>query len=160
MIRARTADLLAETASVLTNARGEFTTPELPRSNGITVSAPGFKQQGDALVNVNLNDAVFELTASNDPAPEPVRFEGIGMTLNMNSAAPSAMSVIEGSPAERAGVLPGDVIVSVDGLPAGKDLNELVKRIRGPSGTAVRIGFERAGKPFELVIRRRLISPM
>ncbi len=114
MIRARSADLTRETASVLTNARGEFTTPPIPKTNGITVSAAGFRQRGDAVVNLNLNNAVFELTASNEPAPKSAPFDGIGMTLDMQKQGPVARDVIEASPAERAGVLPGDRILTVD----------------------------------------------
>lgn len=163
MIRVRAPDLQSETASVLTNARGEYVTPPIPKTHGITASAAGFRERGDAVSNLNMGNAVFELTPApaNDVPPQPQPpFEGIGMTIDMSSGRPTAASLVEASPAERAGVLRGDVIVSVDGVPAGADMNALVGRIRGPAGTPVQIVFERGGRPFELVIRRRQISPM
>jgi len=146
---------------VLTNARGEFTTPAVPRTHGITVSAPGFRQRGDAISNLDVSNAVFELTASTEPPPQGMQpFDGIGMTIDMSTGKPRAFAVFEASPAERAGVMRGDQIISVDGVPAGADVGVLVQRIRGPAGTPVRIVFERRGQIIDLSIRRRQISPM
>ena len=65
----------------------------------------------------------------------------------------------EGSPAERAGVQAGDQILTVDGVSvAGQDINAVVGRIRGPSGSAVVVGFQRGAQSFELTIRRRLLT--
>jgi len=71
---------------------------------------------------------------------------GIGIVLDQRTAAPTILSVIDGSPADRVGLRAGDVIVSVDGtdtarLPEG----ELADRIRGAPGTVVSLGIERAG---------------
>ncbi len=161
-LRVRSPDVAHETASVMTNARGEYATPPVPKSHGVTASAPGYRERGDAIANLNPSHAVWELTRSepNDRPPRSESFEGIGMTLKMVDGRPAAAGIIEGSPAERAGVLVGDSILSVDGEPSGGDMNALVSRIRGPAGTEVRIGFQRAGRQFELVIRRRQISPM
>ena len=72
---------------------------------------------------------------------------GIGIVLDQRAAAPTILSVIDGSPADRVGLRAGDVIVSVDGtetarLPEG----ELADRIRGAPGTVVSLGIERAGE--------------
>ena len=67
--------------------------------------------------------------------------------------------VSEGSPAERAGVQAGDQILTVDGVAvAGQDINTVVGRIRGPSGSPVVLRFQRGGQTFELTIRRRLLT--
>jgi carboxyl-terminal processing protease len=56
------------------------------------------------------------------------------------------LAPIEGSPADRAGVKSGDVIVSVDGKdPSAEPLDKLVKRLRGAPGSHVKIGVRRAG---------------
>ena len=48
------------------------------------------------------------------------------------------VSVIEGSPAEKRRILPGDITVAVDGEPvAGHTVDEIVEAVRGPAGTEV-----------------------
>ena len=47
----------------------------------------------------------------------------------------------------------------VDGVPvAGQDLNTVVSRIRGPSGSPVMLRFRRGAQEFELTIRRKLLT--
>ena len=57
--------------------------------------------------------------------------------------------VLAGSPADRAGVLVGDVIVSVDGA-AVKGFSDATFRIRGASGTPVVLQLRRNGAPLTL----------
>lgn len=69
------------------------------------------------------------------------------------------VSTIAGSPAERAGVLPGDRIVHVDGATvAGRDVDEVTALVRGPAGTEVTVGLDRAGGVVELTIVRAAID--
>ena len=76
-------------------------------------------------------------------------FEGIGAYLSQN---PDTMVVtvtrpIPDSPAEKAGILAGDILVEVDGENVeGDDLNVTVAKIRGKAGTKVNIGVKREGR--------------
>ena len=76
-------------------------------------------------------------------------FEGIGAYLSQN---PDTMVVtvtrpIPDSPAEKAGILAGDILVEVDGENVeGDDLNVTVTKIRGKAGTKVNIGVKREGR--------------
>lgn len=86
-------------------------------------------------------EAFDDLNASLDGG-----FSGIGVVLEEGSAGVTVVSVIEGSPADRAGVQEGERIVSVDGEPV-EDLpiNAIVERVKGEAGTDVVLGF--AGGP-------------
>ena len=72
------------------------------------------------------------------------------------------VGVIEGSPAEAAGLQVGDVTVSVDGESViGWTSDEVVSRVRGPVGTQVVLGVERDGEFLELTITRdRIVVPV
>ncbi|RME71311.1 MAG: S41 family peptidase [Chloroflexi bacterium] len=65
-------------------------------------------------------------------------FFGIGATVGIRDGLPVIVSPFDGSPADQAGLKPGDIIIEVDGedvttLP----LNDVVDRIRGEEGTEV-----------------------
>ena len=58
-----------------------------------------------------------------------------------------------GSPAENAGVLPGDVLIAVDGtFLTGQNVDEVVKQVAGPKGTKVEIEVIRIGEPESIVL--------
>jgi carboxyl-terminal processing protease len=68
------------------------------------------------------------------------RFEGVGMTVDQVDDGLAVISVYEGSPADRGGLKPGDVITHVDGRSiAGASSEESTTQIKGPAGTAVRL---------------------
>ena len=74
------------------------------------------------------------------------RVVGIGVVLDQRSRAPLVISVVDGSPASRAGLRTGDIIVSVDGVATARlPLGELADMVRGEPGTTVTLGVERAG---------------
>lgn len=69
-------------------------------------------------------------------------FEGIGAYVEMKDGYPTIVSPIDGSPAQAAGVQPGDVILAVNGNDiTGLPLSEVVQQILGPAGTDVTITF-------------------
>lgn len=64
--------------------------------------------------------------------------EGIGVEIQSQDGQVVIVAPIDGSPAKRAGLQPGDVIVAVDGEPlAGLGLEEVIARVTGPAGTTV-----------------------
>lgn len=67
------------------------------------------------------------------------QFGGIGATLRTDEQGRIALQPSRGSPAERAGVQPGDLLLAVDGvaLPERPDVDQTVARVRGEPGTKV-----------------------
>jgi len=66
------------------------------------------------------------------------QFEGVGIHVETKQGRVVIVAPIDGSPAHQAGVLPGDVIMQVDGQDVtGVPLDEVVRRVRGPAGTKV-----------------------
>jgi carboxyl-terminal processing protease len=69
------------------------------------------------------------------------------------------IATIPDSPAEDAGLRPGDVLVSVEGEPlAGITFDEATARVRGEEGTEVMIGIERDGETFEVTLERKSVT--
>lgn len=87
--------------------------------------------------------------------------EGIGAELTVRDTLVIIVTPLKGSPAERAGLLPKDVILEVDGQSTeGWSLTQVVSHIRGPKGTTVRIRVGREGaktQPPEFTIVREAI---
>ena len=75
------------------------------------------------------------------------RFEGIGAHVSMNADGRLLIvAPIADSPAERAGIRPGDIILEVDGVSIqGMSLIEAVSRIRGPRGSVVSLLVQHVG---------------
>jgi carboxyl-terminal processing protease len=85
------------------------------------------------------------------------KFEGIGAYVAMREGELVILSPIPDTPAEKAGLRPGDYIVEVDGEPtADLSLNEAVLRIRGPQGTEVNLLILHEGdkEPVSITITR------
>ncbi len=89
------------------------------------------------------------------------RFSGIGLTVTAVKRGLRADRVFARSPAARAGIEAGDVIVSVDGHSiAGESTEKATAKVKGPEGTEVRIGVVRPpGKTVrELTLTRAQIA--
>ena len=86
------------------------------------------------------------------------KFEGIGANVSMRRDGKLIIvSPLDGSPAEAAGLRPGDIILEVDGESLeGLSLLEAVAKIRGPRGSEVRLLIKHLGAldPVEIVVRR------
>jgi len=68
-------------------------------------------------------------------------FSGVGLSIVEVKRGLRVVQVFAGSPADRAGIAPGDTIVSVDGEPiAGINSAEATAKIKGPEGTEVTLG--------------------
>ena len=84
-------------------------------------------------------------------------FTGIGAEVSMEDGYVVVVAPIKGSPAEKAGIRPRDLILSVNGESLkGLSLNEAVMKIRGPKGTQARLEILREGhsEPIELILVR------
>lgn len=88
-------------------------------------------------------------------------FEGIGATVDLQDDGVIIVATLPESPAERAGLLAGDVVTHVDGTSIkGKSLMEAVALIRGPRGTTVHLTVRRpnAAAPLEFdIVRDRIV---
>ncbi len=87
-------------------------------------------------------------------------FGGLGIEVTVRDGKLIVVSPIEDTPADRAGIRAGDVIVMIEGEPTqGMDLMEAVKRMRGPKGTSITIHVLREGwdKPRAFTIVRDVI---
>lgn len=146
--------------TVLSDGRGEFQLPPVPSSVMLRCDREGFNSAWTPAKNGPPWSFALDPAKPNQrTGAEPQQFEGVGMTLDGRTGNVIVSVVSEGSPAERAGVQVGDQIVVVDGMPvAGRSLNDVVNRIRGPAGTPVLIQFSRNGQPLELTLRRRLLT--
>ena len=74
-------------------------------------------------------------------------FGGVGIVLGVKEKQLTVVAPIEGTPAEAAGILSGDLIVKIDGQDT-KDmaLDEAVGKIRGKEGSKVTLTIQRTGK--------------
>jgi len=68
-------------------------------------------------------------------------YAGIGAEISKGEQGKFYLVPIEGGPAEAAGILDGDVLLAIDGVPIHKDtaLESVITRIRGPEGSVIRL---------------------
>jgi carboxyl-terminal processing protease len=87
------------------------------------------------------------------------KFSGIGVWVEPARKRFVIVSVLPGTPARRAGLKAGDVITTINGQSVeGMTSDEAVGRIKGPAGTEVTVGVERADAPLEFTITRASIE--
>ncbi len=88
-------------------------------------------------------------------------FGGIGAEISTQGDRPVIVAPMDGSPAQRAGIRPGDVILAVDGEDTAKmPLEQLILKVRGPTGQPVRLSIQHQGEdtPTDLTITREQIQ--
>lgn len=86
-------------------------------------------------------------------------FEGIGAELGREGNLIVIVAPIKGAPAEKAGILPGDIITEINGESAADiSVSEAVNKIRGPKGEEVTLKIVREGEELEIKIIRDTIS--
>lgn len=87
------------------------------------------------------------------------KFEGIGAELGQEGSFIIIISPIKGTPAEKAGIQPQDIIIEIDGEPSTDiTVTEAVKKIRGEKGTTVTLTIIRDGEQLEVPIVRETID--
>ncbi|WP_221468970.1 S41 family peptidase [Cohnella nanjingensis] len=85
-------------------------------------------------------------------------FVGIGIVMTEDYKTVYIEDVISGSPAEQAGLLPGDAILSVDGVSmTGKTIADVQRASQGVEGTTVKIGVKRGDKKFQFPVTRKTV---
>ena len=116
-----------------------------------------------------LNDPYTEYISKEDMqdymADATGNFVGIGIYMVKDTEANKIMvlSPIKGSPAEKAGILPGDLIVSVDGVQyTAEEMSVASNKIKGEEGTNVKIEILRGTetKSFELKRENIKVNPV
>ena len=88
-------------------------------------------------------------------------FGGLGIEVGSEDGYVKVVSPIEDTPAFRAGLKPGDLIIKIDDVSIkGVSLNDAVKKLRGKPKTQVRLGIFRKseGQPFDVTLTREVIK--
>ena len=87
------------------------------------------------------------------------QYAGIGAYISRTNGYATVSGFIENSPAEKAGVKQGDVIIAVNGEDVvGKDVEIVTGKIKGEEGTSVTITFKRGNEIVEITIVRALLN--
>jgi carboxyl-terminal processing protease len=88
------------------------------------------------------------------------KYGGIGVTIGVRDGGVRVISVMDGYSAQRAGIVPGDRIIAVDGVSVeSKKPDEVRVLTRGEPGTSVRVAIQREGEraPLDFVLLREEI---
>ncbi|ELR6635132.1 S41 family peptidase [Campylobacter coli] len=88
-------------------------------------------------------------------------FGGLGITVSMKDGALTVISPIEGTPADKAGIKSGDIILKInDEATLGINLNDAVDKMRGKPKTQITLTIFRKGatKPFDVALTRDIIK--
>jgi len=87
-------------------------------------------------------------------------FGGLGIEVTMENGLVKVVSPIDDTPAARAGILPGDFIIELDGQPVtGLTLSEAVDKMRGPVDSEIKLTIQRGDKePFDVSLTRAVVK--
>ena len=88
-------------------------------------------------------------------------FGGLGIEVGLEDGFIKVISPIDDTPAQRAGVKPGDLIIRLDDTPVkGMSLNDAVERMRGKPGTQITLTIVREGedKPLHMTLTRDVVK--
>jgi len=149
-------------------------TPATPAATPVAAAAP--VEDVDAYLRRLEEGALIALTqglpddyteyfppAEQAPIAQDLRgqYEGIGVWVRRPEGRFVIVGPIPGSPAEEAGLLPGDEIEAADGTPLrGLPESEALELIRGPVGSTVRLTIRRPDqpRPLEIDVERRAVT--
>jgi carboxyl-terminal processing protease len=87
-------------------------------------------------------------------------YPGVGIEVVAEDGVVKVLRPIEGSPAQQAGLLPGDEIVRIDDTDIGADLAGAIAHMRGASGSLVTLTVRREGAPgfLQFALRRAQVE--
>ena len=75
------------------------------------------------------------------------RYSGVGLDVTVDDGKVTVVATLQDTPAERAGILPKDVVISVDDVPVDpEDVQAAISRMRGEPGTVVTVEVTRSGE--------------
>jgi carboxyl-terminal processing protease len=89
------------------------------------------------------------------------QFGGLGIEVSMEDGFVKVIAPIEDTPAQKAGIKSGDLIIKIDDVPVkGMTINDAVKRMRGAPDTPIVLTIVRKGvdKPFTVKVMRAIIK--
>jgi carboxyl-terminal processing protease len=84
-------------------------------------------------------------------------YSGVGIEVTMEDGAVRVVAPIDGTPAARAGIQAGDIIVSIDDVPVDTEgLSDAINRMRGKPGSTVKVSVTRSqvDHPLDFVLER------
>jgi carboxyl-terminal processing protease len=151
---------------------------ELPEQRLMDAAIDGVRAKNPALASMSatalVEVALDAMTASLDPHSaylnaEELResemvtsgeFGGLGIQVTQEEGRIKVISPIEGTPADRAGLKPGDIITAIDGRPIeGMSLRDAVNAMRGDPGSRIKLTIQREkDRPFDVAITRAVIT--
>jgi carboxyl-terminal processing protease len=80
---------------------------------------------------------------------------GIGASIGLDKGQPTIVTTVPGSPAQAAGIRPGDVVLAVNGKGVdGLRPQEVVSKMSGPTGGTLQLRVRRAGKDRDVALKR------
>lgn len=86
------------------------------------------------------------------------RYAGVGLEIDLRDGFVSVIAPLAGTPADSAGVEPGDRIIAIDGKPThGLAVDDVQHALRGPRGSTVTLTMERGSETPVFTLRRREI---
>lgn len=84
-----------------------------------------------------------------------VPFTGVGLEVQLVDEVVAVVRTLPGGPAERAGILAGDQILTAGDIDlAGLTLGEAVDHLRGPAGASIDVGVRRGGELLTITVER------
>src|SRR5271165_7036430 len=89
------------------------------------------------------------------------RYSGVGIEISIEDEQVVVIAPFDGSPAAKAGIRSGDVIVTIDGVAVNTNaLSDTIGRMRGAEGTTVKIGIMRDGiaEPLLFTLKRSRVD--
>ena len=154
--RAETYRLLSLFGDVFGRVRAEYVEPVRDRElveNALNGMLSGLDPHSSYLSPRNFEDMRVQTRGE---------FGGLGIEVTQENGFIRVISPIDETPAARAGVKPGDLIIALNGNSTqGLTLQEAVEQMRGERGTAIRLTIRREGetRPIELSLTRDVIRP-
>ena len=88
-------------------------------------------------------------------------FGGLGLEVGLENGFVKVISPLDDTPAQKAGIEAGDLIIKIDGKPVkGMSLNEAVDSMRGPRGSEIELTVVRESvrQPFDVKLKRDTIK--